>query len=70
VLKNEDGLYMLIEIIDTPTLIPSNEILGVYQVSFQYVQIGNVDNIIDLQNANMTFDYLKGNDEINNNTLG
>jgi hypothetical protein len=70
VLKNEDGVYMLIEVIGTPTLIPSNEIIGVYQVNFQYIQIGNVDNIIDLQNANMTFDYLKGDNKINNKMLG
>jgi hypothetical protein len=70
VLKNEDGLYMLIEIIGTPTLIPSNEIIGVYQVNFQYIQIGNVDNIIDLQNANITFDYLKGSEKIKDNALG
>lgn len=70
VLKNEDGLYMLIEIIGTPTLIPSNDIVGVYQLSFQYIQIGNVDSIADLQNANITFDYLKGNTETRNNMLG
>lgn len=70
VLKNEDGTYMLIEIIGTPTLIPSNEIIGIYQVNFQYIQIGNVDSITELQNANITFDYLKGSTEIKNNMLG
>lgn len=70
VLKNEDGTYMLIEIIGTPTLIPSNEVLGIYQVNFQYVQIGNVDDIATLQNANMTFDYIKGNEIIKNNKIG
>ena len=61
---------MLIEIIGTPTLIPSNEIIGVYQVNFQYIQIGNVDNITDLKNANITFNYSKGDEKINNNELG
>lgn len=70
VLKNEDGTYMLIKIIGTPSLIPSSEILGIYQVNFEYVQIGNADNINDINDANITFDYLKGNEVIKNNTLG
>ena len=65
VLKNEDGTYMLIEIIGTPTLIPSNEVLGIYQVNFQYVQIGNADDIASLQKANITFDYFHFVKEIN-----
>ena len=70
VLKNEDGVYMLIEIIGTPTLIPSNEIIGVYQVNFQYVQIGNANDVESLKNANITFDYLQDNEKIKNNILG
>lgn len=70
VLKNEDGVYMLIEIIGTPTLVPSNEIIGVYQVNFQYIQIGNVDDVESLKNANITFDYLKGDEKIKDNILG
>lgn len=70
VLKNEDGLYMLIEIIGTPTLVPSNEIVGVYQVNFEYIQIGNVDDVKTLIDSNITFDYLKGSKEIKDNMLG
>lgn len=71
VLKNSDGLYMLIEIIGTPTLVPSNEVLGIYQVNFEYIQIGNVDNVNDLKNSNITFDYLKGDSEMyKDNVLG
>lgn len=64
VFKNEDGLYMLIEIIGTPTLIPSNEVMGVYQVNFEYIQIGDVNNVQDLQNANITFDYFVDGNKI------
>ena len=50
VIKNSDGMYMLIQIIGTPTLIPSEQIIGVYQVSFEFVEIGNVNNINELSN--------------------
>lgn len=42
VLKMEDGTYMLIAITDTPQLIPSNKGLGLYQVSFKYVECGDI----------------------------
>ena len=62
VLKCEDGSYMLIQIIGTPTLIPSEEILGIYQMSFEYVEVGNINNVEELVNANLSFDYLISND--------
>ena len=58
ILKNADGAYMVIQIVGTPTLIPSNEILGVYQISFEYVQIGNVNSVEELANLNFKFNYL------------
>jgi hypothetical protein len=57
VLKNADGLYMLIKIINTPTLIPNNEILGVYQISFDFVQVGNINDVKELSKLNLQFDY-------------
>lgn len=42
ILKMEDGTYMLIAITDTPQLIPSNKGLGLYQVSFKYVECGDI----------------------------
>ena len=59
IIKNSDGLYMLIQIVGTPSLIPSNDIIGVYQVSFEYVEIGNANNINELSNLNLQFNYLK-----------
>lgn len=61
VFKNADGLYMLIKIIGTPTLIPDNEILGVYQVSFEYVEVGNVNSVEELSKFNLEFNYSKIN---------
>lgn len=58
IFKNVDGLYMLIKIIGTPTLIPNNDILGVYQVSFEYVEVGNVNSILELSKHNFKFNYL------------
>ena len=61
VLKCEDGSYMLIQIIGTPTLTPSEEILGIYQVSFEYIEVGSVNNMKELVNAGFTFNYLTTN---------
>lgn len=58
IFKNADGLYMLIKIVGTPTLIPNNDILGVYQVSFEYVEIGNAHSILELSKHNFKFNYL------------
>ena len=57
ILKNSDGLYMLIKIVDTPTLTPSDGVLGIYNLSFNYVEIGNANNIEDLSSAKFNFDY-------------
>ena len=72
ILKNADGLYMLIKIIDTPTLTASDEVLGIYNLSFNYVEVGNANNIEDLLSARFSFDYLtktltideQGNEEV------
>ena len=58
IFKNTDGLYMVIKIIGTPTLTPSNEILGIYQIAFDYVEIANVNNVEELANLNLQFNYL------------
>ena len=57
ILKNSDGLYMLIKIVDTPTLTASDEMLGIYNLSFNYVEIGNANDIEDLLSAKFNFDY-------------
>lgn len=58
VLKCEDGSYMLVQIVGTPTLTPSEEILGIYQVSFEFVEVGNINDVSELAKANFSFDYL------------
>ena len=68
ILKNSDGLYLLIQIVGNPTLTPSNDILGVYQLSFEYIEIGNVNNVDELSNLNFKFDYLKQK-ILNNSTV-
>lgn len=57
IIKNSDGIYMLIEIVGTPTLTPTDNLLGVYQVSFDYVQVGDVNNIETLSDFNFEFNY-------------
>lgn len=47
-IKNCDGLYMMIMITDTPTLEPLNEKKGLYNVSFDFVEIGSMENEQDL----------------------
>lgn len=59
ILKNADGLYMLVKIVGTPTLIPMNELIGIYQISFEYVQIANANNVAELKKLGFTFDYLE-----------
>jgi hypothetical protein len=54
---------MLIKIINTPTLIPTNEILGTYQVSFEFVQVGNVNDASELSKLNLQFNYLTSNED-------
>ena len=57
ILKNSDGLYMLIKIVDTPTITASDEVLGIYNLSFNYVEMGNANNVEDLLLARFNFDY-------------
>ena len=57
ILKNADGLYMLIKIVGTPNLIPVNEILGVYQLSFEFVEVGNASSVDELSKLNFQFNY-------------
>ena len=58
ILKHSDGTYMLIQIVGTPTLTPLNNPLGIYQLSFEYVQVGNIDDVNTLSNLNFEFNYI------------
>lgn len=42
IIKAEDGTFMLINIIDTPQLIPNNKRIGLYQLSFKFVECGDI----------------------------
>lgn len=57
VFKNCDGTYMLIQIVGNPTLTPSNDVLGIYQINFEYVQMGNINDIDELSSLNLQFEY-------------
>lgn len=62
IFKNSDGMFMIIDIIGTPTLTPL-ESLGVYQISFEFIQIGDANNINDLSKCNLNFDYYETQDD-------
>lgn len=57
VFKNCDGTYMLIQIVGNPTLTPSNDVLGIYQINFEYVQTGNVNDVDELASLKLQFEY-------------
>jgi hypothetical protein len=63
VLKKSDGIYMLIQIIGTPTITPLEGVLGVYQISFEYVEVGDINDAKKLSNINLEFNYLTTTDE-------
>ena len=64
IIKNADGMYLPIMITGTPTLIPNNDLLGIYQVSFEFVQVGDANNIKDLRNCDFNFEYFEDNTKI------
>lgn len=42
IIKAEDGTFMLINITDTPQLIPNGKRIGLYQLSFKFVECGDI----------------------------
>lgn len=56
VIKSEEGTYMLVNIIDTPQLIPNNKSIGVYQLSFKFVECGDIYDRTTLENCG----FIKG----------
>lgn len=52
-LKSPDGLYMMINIVDTPKLTPNNQVTGMYDVSFSFVESGSLYDIGDLTEAGL-----------------
>ena len=68
VFKNCDGTYMLVQIVGNPTLTPSNDVLGIYQINFEYVQMGNINDIDELSNLNLQFEY-QTIEEVENETI-
>ena len=53
ILKNSDGGYILISIIGTPSFIPNNNLLGSYKASFEYVEVGNANDVQTLVNLGL-----------------
>lgn len=64
IIKNADGIYMPIMITGTPTLIPNNDLIGIYQISFEFVQVGNANDVGDLHNCGFNFEYFEDNTKI------
>lgn len=57
ILKNSDGLYMLIQIIGSPTLTPLDDMIGIYTVSFAYVQVGDAHDLDTLSSMAFELNY-------------
>lgn len=49
ILKCDDGTYMLISISDNYTLIPDENLLGSYSLSFNYTEIGDANDVDTLK---------------------
>lgn len=49
ILKYEDGTYLLISISDNYTLIPDENLLGSYSLSFNYTEIGDANDVDTLK---------------------
>lgn len=49
ILKCEDGTYLLISISDNYTLIPDENLLGSYSLSFNYTEIGDANDVDTLK---------------------
>lgn len=49
VLRNSDGNLLLVTIIDNPKETPNNQIRGIANVSFNFVEIGNVEDTDNLK---------------------
>lgn len=64
ILKNDDGLYLLIKVVGAPTLTPLDDMIGVYTVSFEYVQVGNAHDLNTLSSMAFEFDYATRNSDI------
>lgn len=56
ILKADDGTYLLISISDNYSLIPNNNLLGSYRLSFNYTEIGDANDIQTLKKFNLWSD--------------
>ena len=55
--RNSDGRYMAISIIGTPQFTPNNNLVGLYEVSFEYIEIGKLSDMKSLVEFNLIDDY-------------
>ena len=67
ILKNYDGLYMLIQIIGSPTLTPLDDMIGIYTVSFEYVQVGDANDLSTLESMAFELNYSTSDVKMDNN---
>lgn len=55
--RNSDGRYMAISILGTPQFTPNNNLIGLYEVSFEYIEIGKLSDMKSLVEFNLIDDY-------------
>ena len=55
--RNSDGRYMAISIIGTPQFTPNNNLIGLYEISFEYIEIGKLSDMKSLIEFNLINDY-------------
>lgn len=65
-LRISDGRYMVINIVNEVQLIPDNNLRGIYNVTFEYVEIGKLSNIGTIIDCDLMNDYRIFNAEYEN----
>ncbi len=55
--RNSDGRYMAISIVGTPQFTPNNNLPGLYEVNFEYAEIGKLSDMKSLVEFNLIDDY-------------
>ena len=55
--RNSDRRYMAISIVGTPQFTPNNNLIGLYEISFEYIEIGKLSDMKSLIEFNLMDDY-------------
>ncbi len=65
-LRVSDGRYMIINIVNEIKLIPDNNLRGIYNVIFEYAEIGKLSNMGSIVDYDLMNDYRVFNAEYRN----